>query len=217
MDSQELQTQEVAEKYIKHMEHQNQLPLNWYDKNFSLFEPQDEAMKKLVKHLESRPLEDNVGLWISGKTGVGKTHVLYGTLISLSWKYFWKHETLHNQFKIYNYSDLCSIIRQDPNNFDLIKKIRSPRYLFIDDIGVSKSSDFIQEKIYNIFNYRCEYGLPTFVTTNLTYTEIIQEFNERMASRIKETSAWVELKNQKDYRTQKFKNNMKPYLEINRD
>ena len=115
------------------------------------------------------------------------------------------------QIKYYNYSDLCSLLRDDPNDFEKFQKLRSPHYLFIDDLGASKTSDFIQEKIYSLFNYRVEQNLVTFVTTNLSLKEVQLEFNDRMVSRIKESSAWIDMSGIKDYRSNFIKDNMKKF------
>lgn len=191
------------------------LPTNWHQKHFSTLELEPNSqLEKIVSVLKTRTLDDNVGIWLSGKTGHGKTHLLLSLFNNLSWYYYHQNKALYGQVKFYNYTDLCGVIRQDPNNYDFFCKIRSPRFLFIDDIGTSKTTDFMQEKIYSIFNYRCENELPTFVSTNLSIKEINQEFSERMGSRIQESAVWIELKDAKDYRSKKFKQNMAKYKEI---
>ena len=191
------------------------MPKNWKTKHFdSLVFEQGSYLEKLVSILKQREITDIDGIWLSGSAGHGKTHLLLSLFNWLSWKYYYAYKGLYAQIKFYNYSDLCGILRQDPNNFELLHKIRSVHYLFIDDIGVSRSTDFIQEKIYSIFNYRCENELPTFVTTNLSIDDIKKEFSDRMSSRIKESAAWIELKNTKDYRSNKFIKTMEKYKEL---
>lgn len=191
------------------------LPNNWHEKHFSTMKYEsDTQLQKIVLLLKDRMLDDNVGIWLCGKTGHGKTHILLSLFNNLSW-YLWHRDGgLSDQIKFYNYTDLCGLLRQDPNNYDSFCKLRSPQFLFIDDIGTSKSTDFIQEKIYSIFNYRCENELPTFVSTNLSIKEINNEFTERMGSRIQESAAWIELKETRDYRSNLFKVNMKKYREV---
>ena len=191
------------------------LPKNWTSKNFDNFERESGSqLDMVVKVLSKRDLNDPVGVFLSGGAGCGKTHLLLSLMSRLAWFYYYAQNGINDQIKFYNYSDLCGILRQDPNNFELFCKIRKPAYLFIDDLGVSKTSDFVQEKIYSIFNYRVENELPTFVSTNLTIQEIANEFTERMTSRIKQSSVWVELKNQKDYRSKHFIENMNKYKKI---
>lgn len=212
----EQQTENPWDRIFKTQASQNKfLPKNWHEKHFSNLEAKEGTqLFELIKILDSRELDDQVGVWLSGKTGHGKTHLLLALFNRLSWLMFSQRGFLNNQIKFYNYTDLCGIIRQDPNNYDLFCKLRSPEFLFIDDIGTSKTTDFIQEKIYSLFNYRCENNLPTFASTNMTSKQINEEFSERMGSRIQESAVWIELAQTKDYRSKIFQTNMDKYKHL---
>jgi DNA replication protein DnaC len=196
-----------------HHRHNNpHLPINWDTKTFERMsiEP-NSKLEKLVNILKNYTLEDS-GIWLSGGVGCGKTHLLISLFNLISLKYLEDYGEYNlKQIRYYNYSDLCSLLRDDPNNFDKFQKLRSPHYLFIDDVGVSKTSDFIQEKIYSLFNYRVEQNLVTFVSTNLSLKEVQIEFNDRMVSRIKESSAWIDMNGIKDYRSNFIKDNMNKF------
>lgn len=217
--SQEVSQIENSDPWTKvhtsQLNHNKNLPRNWYEKHFSLMEIEAGSfLEKLVKTLSSRDLVDPVGIWLVGGTGAGKTHILLSLFNHISGLYYTRFNGLNGNVKFWSYGDLVATIQQDPNNFDLLHKIRSAEFLFIDDIGATKGSEFIQGKIYSIFNYRLEQDLPTFVTTNLSSEDIKKEFGERMLSRIKESSAWIELKEFKDRRTNIFKNNMSKYRHL---
>lgn len=216
--SEETQNQEQDHwlPIISALESQNRfLPKNWTQKNFSsLIAEKNSHLAEVISILSNRDLNDPVGVFLAGGAGCGKTHLILSTMSRLAWFYWHLNKGLNNQIKFWNYSDLCGVIRQEPNNFELLHKLRSPAYLFIDDLGTSKSTDFVQEKIYSIFNYRVENELPTFVTTNLSMSDINREFSERMGSRIKESCAWIELKATKDYRSNIFLQNMQKYKNV---
>lgn len=201
---------------FKSLAHYNKtLPKNFHLKSFDNLDlEKDSQMFKLVEILKNRTLDDSVGLWISGRAGCGKTHLLLALMNHISWVYYHSHIGLNGQVRFWNYADLCSWIRQDPNNFERFDEIRKPNFLFIDDVGVSKTSDFVQEKFYSLINFRNENELPTFVSTNLGAAELKKEFTERFTSRILENSAWIELKSTKDYRSNKFLENMKKYEDV---
>lgn len=186
------------------------LPKSFGLKTFDQYHQRSDVqgLEPLFKYLTARTYKDNRSIWISGQAGVGKTHLMIATLLNMAW-YFW-HEndlSLRGQFRFWNYSDLCGELRQNPNDFDWLCRVRKVRFLFIDDVGVSKASDFIQEKVYSIFNYRCENELPTFVTTNLKSGELQGEFTERLTSRIKESGFWFEI-NGADYRNKIYRDNL---------
>ena len=205
--------QQIWTKVIESINYHNPLmPKNWHLKNFDNFvAPAGSEFETIVKKLSDFDLTAPYGVFLTGVAGVGKTHLLLSLLGRLAWLLNFYENGTNGEIKFYNYSDLCGILRQDPNDFKLLCKIRSPRFLFIDDLGTSKTSDFVQEKIYSIFNHRVENGLATFVTTNLTHKEIGQEFTERMTSRIKESSVWIEIKSKTDYRSNHFIKNMKEF------
>lgn len=200
--------------YTYHAYHNKFLPAQWTIKTFENFKyAADSKLQKIVNVLSKQDLHDS-GFWLSGGVGCGKTHLLLSVFNMLSLKLLSSQGTINGMIKYYNYSDLCGLLREDPNNFEKFCKIRSPAYLFIDDIGVSKSSDFIQEKIYSLFNYRVEHNLTTFVTTNLNLSELQHEFNDRLVSRIKESAAWLEMKDVADYRSSFISENMKRFKDV---
>lgn len=201
--------------FKSHDHHNSLLPINWNSKTFENMKVEKNSrLEKIVNILKEQTLDD-CGFWLSGGVGCGKSHILLATFNLLSFKFLKDYgNEVGLNIKYYNYSDLCSILREDPNDFEKFQKIRSPYFLFIDDIGVSKNTDFIQEKIYSLFNYRVEQGLQTFVSTNLNLSEIQAEFNDRMVSRIKESSAWIDMSDIKDYRSNFIGENMKRFKEI---
>lgn len=206
---------ETKNKIFQILKSQNQdLPKSFENKILCdmILEP-GSKLEIFVKTIRQRELLTSpVGFWVGGKPGVGKTHLLLALMNEIAWNYFHAFGKIDNQIKFWTYSDLCSELRDDPNNFQKFRALRSPEFLFIDDVGTSKASDFIQEKFYSIINYRNENGLPTFVTTNLSIDEIGAEFSERMTSRIKESAIWLDLKDEKDFRNNHYRDNLKQFI-----
>jgi DNA replication protein DnaC len=189
------------------------LPKSFENKHFDNFQVKaGSQLENIVEVFKRRSVDDVLGIWLSGQSGSGKTHLMLSLFNILSWTLF--HTKRAHELKWYNYTDLCGMLRAEPNNFDLLCRIRETGFLFIDDVGTSKTSDFVQEKIYSIVNFRCENELPLFVTTNLNNMEMKQEFTERMTSRIKESAAWIQLNETQDFRSQIYLKNMEQYKHL---
>ncbi len=62
----------------------------------------------------------------------------------------------------------------------LFEEIRTTQLLILDDLGTQSATNWAQEKLYQLFNYRYNARLPTVITTNLS----IDELEPRVASRL---------------------------------
>lgn len=70
-------------------------------------------------------------------------------------------------------------------------------FLVLDDLGTEKLSDWVQEKLYAILDWRYGQELPTLVTSNLTLAELASHYRAhgpRLASRIAGMGEEVELR-----------------------
>jgi len=56
--------------------------------------------------------------------------------------------------------------------------------LFLDDLGVEKTSDFAIEHLTMILNHRCQELLPTFISTNYLPEEMMENLGKRIYSRL---------------------------------
>lgn len=65
---------------------------------------------------------------------------------------------------------------------ELFETIRTAPILILDDLGSHSSTAWAQEKLYQLFNYRYNFNLPTVVTTNLP----LESIEPRLASRLGE-------------------------------
>ncbi len=63
------------------------------------------------------------------------------------------------------------------------EEVRNVPMLILDDLGSHNQSDWAQEKLYQIFNYRYNAQLPTVITTN----EDIDSMEPRLRSRLSDT------------------------------
>lgn len=114
-----------------------------------------------------------------GKPGVGKTHALYALLTKGNIKH-----------KFFNSAQLIDDIRASFNDRYMQNPVHVLKgfdgYLFIDDFGSERLTDFVQDTFYTIINDRYINRLPTIISTNYDLGEIADRLGERVASRLAE-------------------------------
>ena len=138
-----------------------------------------ENVKKAIK----KAIDKNKGLFIYGDTGTGKTYTC--------------HAIAKNKGKVENFVYLLIEYRdylQKGHYYDQIKYLVDQEYLFIDDIGSEKTSDFVIEFLYMVINKRYENMKRTVLTTNLSLEDFSERYGDRILSRITEMCVLVELK-----------------------
>jgi hypothetical protein len=71
------------------------------------------------------------------------------------------------------------------------------RYLFIDDLGnmgrQRAESDNRKEIMFGILNHRYNFKLPTLITTNLDFDHLAEQFDYKLARRLREWPVWVDV------------------------
>jgi DNA replication protein DnaC len=73
---------------------------------------------------------------------------------------------------------------------ELFEQVRNVDLLVLDDLGAQASTQWAQEKLYQVVNYRHVQGLPTVVTTDRSNDEI-QAAHPRIVARIADPHAGV--------------------------
>lgn len=142
----------------------------------------DEKIKEAIK----KAIEERKGLFIYGDTGTGKTYTIH-SLAKKTKSYVNNFVTLLSEFRDY---------MQKGYYYQSITDFTDKEYIYIDDIGSEKTSDFVQEFIYIIVNKRYENMKRTVFSTNLSLSDFRQRYGDRILSRISEMCILVELKGQ---------------------
>lgn len=141
---------------------------------------------------------DGESVFLSGGVGVGKTHQAAALLVAhwpryahsnkvpTAWGPGW--ETMEHRLSIqwWNAPGLLEAIRHSYNHPDAAPDHTSCELLVLDDLGAEKPSEWVEERLYTIINYRYEQQLATIVTSNKTLTELGESIGARTASRLRE-------------------------------
>jgi DNA replication protein DnaC len=136
----------------------------------------DQKIKDLVY------TEGFTGMFLHGSVGTGKTYAL-NCIFKIA-KANGKYEKLPRgmQVRLINYPDFIDDTRKN-----LDREIDfSNTFLFIDDLGAEKATDWSIEVLYRIINKQYEQMLPIVISSNLSLKEIAEIYGDRITSRIVE-------------------------------
>ena len=76
----------------------------------------------------------------------------------------------------------------DASHDDLFDRVRNASLLVLDDLGAQVASPWVQEKLFQVVNYRSVSRLPTVVTTDRSIDDLV-EANPRIAARMVDPTA----------------------------
>lgn len=76
-------------------------------------------------------------------------------------------------------------IGDDKNQYEAVRYFSKREILIFDDLGAAANSDWKQEMLLDLFDYRYENELPTVITTNVYPENFKTTFGERTESRLK--------------------------------
>ena len=190
----------------KSMVRQFKVPKRFRGKTFDNYEVTEDnkklykTVKGYVDNFEDRYKNGN-WLMLVGGFGLGKTHLALAAGIEIL-KYFAKEEVKGNMNTVYSgrpkvkfvsSSELVQSIRDSYdsdqlNELDLMNGYKNTKLLIIDDLGTEKASEWQQEKMYIILDYRYRELLPTIITTNLEVGGLQEHLSERVVERIIEAT-----------------------------
>lgn len=142
-----------------------------------------ENLDDKTKEAIQKAIDEDKGLFIYGDTGTGKTYTIYALSLRKS--------------NVNNFIELLIEYRdymQKGFYYENLTELLNQDYLFIDDIGSEKTSDFVIEFLYMIVNKRYENMKRTVFTTNLTLEDFKNRYGDRILSRIAEMCILLELK-----------------------
>lgn len=161
--------------------------LNLEDFNKVSFEIFDN--KSLIKNLYEKMQKwchsnfDKCLIYLSGQTGVGKTHLMKCMANELIKEH--KIVLLTTSFAMHQDFVKSFACRDGEEKQKIIDKYIDTEVLFIDDLGTElRQPNITINYLYQVLNERKMKRLPTIITSNLKLDEIMDYYDERISSRI---------------------------------
>lgn len=178
---------EILNKYfpIKNFSFQN-FDINFYSNEIinnskhSVREKMQKILKYCINYANNFSV-NSPNLFITGKTGLGKTHISASIANILADNNFnILYFSLPNLIQIIEEEKFCNKTEFTPLKNELI----TCDCLILDDLGTEFISIFSISLIYNIINTRIVKKLPIILNTNLNLIELEDKYDERIISRI---------------------------------
>ena len=156
---------------------ENYVGKKFQEQNFENFyvDSNNEYAVKVASDYISKSIDkmQTNGLIITGKSGVGKTHLAAAIANKL----------IENN-KIVLMGRLTTLLDMIMETFrdntksenELIELYSNVDMIIIDDLGIEKISSWALEKLYTIIQNRCENGLPIIITTRFNKEGLMERF-----------------------------------------
>ncbi|WP_454965138.1 ATP-binding protein [Filifactor alocis] len=135
--------------------------------------------KNYVKHFEEMR-KDNVGLFLYGNVGSGKTYIACSIANAIITEYSYT-------VKMRNFAQILNDLQKGGFNLDrneYINSLTNSTLFILDDFGIERNTEYALEQIYNVINARYLKARPTIITTNLNFKDIETEQDDVMLNRI---------------------------------
>ena len=184
----------MYEERLKERMESCNLGARWQNRTFENFQPeaQPRAYDQCLAFAKRTANGANKSILLSGTVGTGKTHLAAAIA----------HYCIERNLFVL-FGNVVDIFQSLKNAFstdeDILSDIKSMQLLVLDDLGKEKQSEWTQETIYSIINYRYENMLPTVITTNLTMSDLQSRLGAATVSRLMEMCDYVEM-NGSDHR-----------------
>lgn len=134
---------------------------NWtFENDNRMNERISDAMKRYADHFQEFR-SDGRGLLLHGSVGTGKT--FFAACIA--------NELINNDYSVImtNFARLTNEIQSKFSDRQAyIDDLNRYSLLIIDDLGMERTSEYMQEIVYSVIDARYRSGLPMIITTNLS-------------------------------------------------
>ena len=151
--------------------------------SFKVSEETERVVTALLSYVEKSDayLKQGKGIYFTGNTGSGKTHLACAVANALL------NKGVKVSFEIIG--DLARRIRfsyQDnfENESEILQKAYNSKVLVLDDLGAEEYTEKVQDRIHNIIDYRLRHRLATIITSNFKPEGLIKILDERTIDRI---------------------------------
>ncbi len=150
---------------------------------------QRENLKTALRYVENFDANQSAGrsIIMSGDVGTGKTHLACGI----------GQQVIRQYGASVCYATVYDLLQWVKGSFqkgadyteaEAVRAFVNPALLILDEVGVTKTTEFELQTLFTVINGRYELQKPTIVISNLGFTELNQAMGERCIDRLRENS-----------------------------
>lgn len=164
---------------INNIYKENYVGRKFQEKNFENFNinSENEIAVEVAKDYANKSITEiqNEGLIITGKSGLGKTHLAASIANKLI-----ENDKIVLMGRLTMLLDIIKETFRDntKSENELIELYSNVDMIIIDDLGTEKISQWALEKLYTIIENRNENGLPIIITTRFDKQGLIERFSQ---------------------------------------
>jgi DNA replication protein DnaC len=164
----------------------NFIEINSIPKKFQLVDPSklDENLKVFVKQW----FNDKKSLVLFGNAGTGKTYFSF-CLIKILLQVYPLFNILFKKVQQAD-NEIVECLKDYGSARYLIENLKNIEYLFLDDLGIDRSSERWERDFYEIIDHRWADEKITIITTNFSPEQIESIYGQRVLSRLK-SFEWI--------------------------
>ena len=195
-EEERLAKKEYEERHLEECRNAN-IRLEFYDKNFSDYEPKTEGQKKALEAVEEMQTTGKGKIILLGSNGAGKT--MLGSILARNMG-----------GKIYTMYEIATLIRQsytpkaEKSELEIVNELATIPFLCIDEVGRIKNTEAVQDWFSYILDKRHSEGLPFMLIGNLHFKKDCKDggcpkcfenyFDKDILSRLHEDTTIIVLK-----------------------
>ena len=125
--------------------------------------------------LDYEPTMSQLGIWIVGESGAGKTRSLCKLIDRIEKEGKSLHAYFHGQFN----NEVVRASKSDRGLEEWQRKVCFADYLIIDDLFAQKLTERVETTIFEIIDNRISWKRPTIVTTMFFAQDMVSRFSSR--------------------------------------
>lgn len=158
-----------------------EIPTHKSFKNFTITKEIEGAINLVNIFLSKELFKEGKGIFFYGPTGTGKTHLSYAILNEINQKTDTFSYAIFVPEFVQKIRDYYS---QGDVEINPILEIAKIPVLLVDDLGAERYTEWVQEQIVQLLDYRYRNNLSTIITSNLNLKELRDKVGERIYSRV---------------------------------